>query len=176
MGSNPFDRYMGYFKWMVAHGQKPGGILRGNSPARPWDPGRPSGCAFGFIPGFGAGSGFSGVRFYRPDPLGFFRASFTYDLPRTLPVLPKRFTLPSFSLPDGRRHHSGGVALARSVGDAEEFVSLREYRPRRPLAPHPLEEFRQAGKTGGQTVPGGIFRPPHADSGHLYKRAVQPLF
>ena len=36
-------------------------------------------------------------------------------------------------LPGIRRYQSGGVALASSVGDSDEFVSLRDYRPGDPL-------------------------------------------
>jgi uncharacterized protein (DUF58 family) len=41
--------------------------------------------------------------------------------------------VPPLALPGTRRYQPGGIALASSVGDSEEFVSLREYRPGDPL-------------------------------------------
>jgi Protein of unknown function DUF58 len=64
-----------------------------------------------------------------PDPLGLFNACVTLSLPQSVLILPKRYQLPPIHLPGARRHQSGGVALASSVGDSEEFRSLRDYRP-----------------------------------------------
>jgi uncharacterized protein (DUF58 family) len=41
--------------------------------------------------------------------------------------------LPPIPLPGTRKYQPGGVALASSVGDSEEFLSLRDYRPGDPL-------------------------------------------
>lgn len=75
----------------------------------------------------------TGVTIARPDPLNIFNACQTIALPQSLLILPKRYQLPSFALPGGRKSQSGGTALIASVGDSEEFVSLREYRPGDPL-------------------------------------------
>lgn len=48
-------------------------------------------------------------------------------------MLPKRYRLPEVDLPGSRRHQPGGVALASSVGNSDEFVSLRDYRSGDPL-------------------------------------------
>jgi uncharacterized protein (DUF58 family) len=48
-------------------------------------------------------------------------------------ALPQRYRLPALALPGRRRFQQGGVALATSVGDSEEFIGLREYRPGDPL-------------------------------------------
>ena len=74
-----------------------------------------------------------GVRLVRVDPLGLVRAQARVKLPGSLLALPRRYPLPPVSLPGFRRHQPGGVALASSVGDSEEFVSLREYRPGDPM-------------------------------------------
>ena len=74
-----------------------------------------------------------GVRLVRPDPLGLARAQALVKLPGSLLVLPRRYPLPPVSLPGTRKHQPGGVALASSVGDSEEFVSLRDYRPGDPV-------------------------------------------
>jgi uncharacterized protein (DUF58 family) len=64
-----------------------------------------------------------------PDPLGLFKGCVTRSLPQSILILPKRYQLPAITLPGSRRHQSGQVALASSVGDSEEFRALRDYRP-----------------------------------------------
>ena len=71
----------------------------------------------------------SGISMLRPDPFNIFYARKTINLPQSLLVLPRRYQLPPFILPGARMSQSGTVSLASSVGDSEEFVSLREYRP-----------------------------------------------
>ncbi|OQX22302.1 MAG: hypothetical protein BWK80_30825 [Desulfobacteraceae bacterium IS3] len=72
---------------------------------------------------------FTGITVARPDPLGLMYAFVRIPAPQSLLVLPKRYDLPQIHLPGTRRYHSGGVSLTSSVGDSEEFVSLRDYRP-----------------------------------------------
>ena len=76
---------------------------------------------------------FTGVTLARPDPFGLFQSLITEDAPGSVLVLPKRYPVPSLDLPGTRMHHLGGIPLASSVGDSEEFVSLREYRSGDPL-------------------------------------------
>ena len=76
---------------------------------------------------------FRGVTLARTDPLGLVRALRHVPAPDTLLVLPRRYPLPPRALPGARRYQPGGIALASSVGDSEEFMSLREYRPGDPL-------------------------------------------
>lgn len=71
----------------------------------------------------------TGMTVARPDPFGLFNACATISLPQSLLILPKLYQLPSIQLPGVKRYQSGGVALASSVGDSEEFRSLRDYRP-----------------------------------------------
>ncbi len=70
-----------------------------------------------------------GFEIAKPDPLGLFRTLFSIDAPQKMVVLPKRYMLPDFPLPGATRYHAGGVSRASSVGNYEEFVSLRDYRP-----------------------------------------------
>ncbi|HLO87342.1 MAG TPA: DUF58 domain-containing protein [Nostocaceae cyanobacterium] len=72
---------------------------------------------------------FTGLTVAQPDPFGLFHACTTISLPQSLLILPKLYHLPPIQLPGSRRYQSGGVALASSVGDSEEFRSLRDYRP-----------------------------------------------
>jgi uncharacterized protein (DUF58 family) len=81
----------------------------------------------------------------RPDPLGIFKACADYPAPHTVLVLPKCYRLAPLRLPGARRYQHGGVALASSVGDSEEFVSLRDYRPGDPLQRVHWKSFARVG-------------------------------
>ncbi len=76
---------------------------------------------------------FSGLAVARRDPVGLFRSIRRQPLAGSVMVLPRLYPVPPSDLAGNRRYQPGGVALAQSVGDAEEFVSLREYRPGDPL-------------------------------------------
>ena len=69
----------------------------------------------------------------RPDPLGLMKAGVRQSLPQTLLVLPKRYPLPPIALPGLMKYQPGGVAMASSVGESEEFIGVRDYRPGDPL-------------------------------------------
>jgi len=75
----------------------------------------------------------TGLSIARVDPLGLFRAIDRQAGAESVLVLPKRYPLPALKLPGNRRYQPGGVSLALSVGDSEEFVSVRDYRPGDPL-------------------------------------------
>jgi uncharacterized protein (DUF58 family) len=76
---------------------------------------------------------FDGVTLARPDPFGLFRGFVRMALPQTVLILPKRYTLPPLPLPGTMKYQQSGVALASSIGESEEFMSLRDYRPGDPL-------------------------------------------
>jgi len=76
---------------------------------------------------------FKGVTVARPDPLGLFRGFVHLPAEQTVLILPKRYPLPCLALPGASRYQQGGVALAGSIGESEEFISLREYRRGDPL-------------------------------------------
>ena len=76
---------------------------------------------------------FCGATLARADPLGLVRGLSLFEAPANLLVLPKRYAMPPITLPGSRRHQPGGVALATGIGDSEEFIGLREYRPGDPL-------------------------------------------
>lgn len=71
---------------------------------------------------------FHTVTLGRVDPLGLFRALARRPLSQTLLVLPRRHFIPAVALPGAMKYQQGGVALASSVGQSDEFVSLRDYR------------------------------------------------
>ena len=76
---------------------------------------------------------FESVTVARPDPFGLFRAFCPVKAPGALTILPKRYPLPALALPGAQQYQHGGVALAAAIGESEEFVSLRDYRPGDPM-------------------------------------------
>jgi len=88
----------------------------------------------------------AGATVARADPLGLFRSLARTALQDKLIVLPRRYSLPSLALPGTRRYQHGGVTLASSVGDSEEFMGLRDYRPGDPLQRIHWKSFARSGK------------------------------
>ena len=71
---------------------------------------------------------FESVTLGRPEPLGLMKALRRMPLRESLVVMPRTFPVAPLKLPGSRRLQPGGVAFAGHIGDAEEFVSLRDYR------------------------------------------------
>jgi uncharacterized protein (DUF58 family) len=57
-----------------------------------------------------------------------------------------RVALPMDALHGARRYQHGGVTLASSVGESEEFMSLRDYRPGDPLQRIHWKSYARSGK------------------------------
>lgn len=76
---------------------------------------------------------FNGMTFARPDPFNLFNAWAQYQVEDSLLVLPKRYPVATPALSGSRKYQQGGVHLAISVGDAQEFAALRDYRAGDPL-------------------------------------------
>ena len=91
----------------------------------------------------------TGLTFARPDPFHLFRALHRVPLYHSVLILPKRYAIPPIRLPGTRKFKLGGMALASSVGDSQEFMSLREYRPGDPLR---RIHWRSWAKTGKPVV------------------------
>ncbi|MDH5638926.1 MAG: DUF58 domain-containing protein, partial [Nitrospinota bacterium] len=68
-----------------------------------------------------------------PDPFGLVKSLCDIPVAASAPVFPRRYKARPFSLPGIRKYNQGGVALASAVGDSEEFVGLRDYRPGDPM-------------------------------------------
>jgi len=65
----------------------------------------------------------------RPDPFGLVKAWRRVECRQSLLVLPRRYPVPRIPLPGQRRYQRGGLGAASQVGDSQEVVSVREYRP-----------------------------------------------
>ena len=85
----------------------------------------------------------------RADPLGLFRALKQQPLPQSMLALPKRYFMPPIALPGAMKYQQGGVAMASSVGQSDEFVSLRDYRRGDPIR---HIHWRSWAKTGAPIV------------------------
>lgn len=88
----------------------------------------------------------TGLTFARPDPFNLYKAFSHLPLQDSILILPKRYELPGFSLPGTRKFKQGGVALASSIGESDEFVSLRDYRPGDPLRRIHWRSWAKTGK------------------------------
>jgi uncharacterized protein (DUF58 family) len=88
---------------------------------------------------------FNGITVARADPLGLMRGLTRQAEPANLLVLPRRYALRMIDLPGTRKYQQGGVALASSVGNSEEFVSLRDYRPGDPMQRIHWKSFARVG-------------------------------
>jgi uncharacterized protein (DUF58 family) len=129
---NPFDRGVGYHRWLW--------LLRRKQRARINErsiPDLPSGgeqeVHAQVVPLRRGRLTLRGLEVLRPDPFGLWKSYKKIPMTQSVLVLPKRYPLPPISLPGTRKYQPGGVALASSVGDSEEFLSLRDYRPGDPL-------------------------------------------
>jgi uncharacterized protein (DUF58 family) len=89
---------------------------------------------------------FDSVAVARPDPFMLFRAFSVVKAPGAITILPKRYPLPAIALPGSLQYQHGGVALAAAIGESEEFVSLRDYRPGDPLRRIHWRSWAKAGR------------------------------
>jgi len=142
---NRFDRAVGYrrWEWLVSLGR-----IGRTAPCRVPDL-RPGGAAdvrVEVTPLRRGRLAVEGVNVWVPEPLGLIRRPVRLDLPGSVTVLPRLYRVVPVDLSGRRVHQPGGVALASSVGDAEEFVSLREYRPGDPIRRIHWRSWAKAGK------------------------------
>ena len=68
-----------------------------------------------------------------------------YPAPQKVLILPRRYHLPELSFGGTTQYQPGGVSLGSSVGESEEFMSVREYRRGDPLR---HIHWKSTGKTG----------------------------
>jgi len=67
------------------------------------------------------------------DPLGLLKGLWPVACDDSVLILPRRYRLPELDLPGLRSMLQNSRSLSDSVADAEEFQSLRDYRPGDPL-------------------------------------------
>ena len=129
---NRFDTYVGYPRWLwLMYRSKGVHVTEQRLPHLP--PQSMADVNMTLIPLRRGYVHFVGMTFARPDPLGLWNALYSICQPNNLLVLPKSYPIGPLPLLGTRQYQRGGINLALSVGNTEEFVSLRDYRPGDPL-------------------------------------------
>jgi uncharacterized protein (DUF58 family) len=142
---NWFDRKAGYFRWRwLIERRVPQGAAEVALPALA--PGQAQSVRLGFTPRRRGRIELAGLSVARTDPLGLVKGLARVPLEARLIALPKRYRIPALALPGARKFQQGGVSLSASVGDSEEFLSLRDYRPGDPLQRLHWKSFARTGK------------------------------
>jgi hypothetical protein len=142
---NSFDRYCGYYRWLWLIYKKQCATTKTiNLPPLP--PNSKTEVFGEIMPSCRGVIRLKGLTVTRSDPFGIWNACQTISLPQSMLILPKLYQLPPIQLPGSRKYQSGGVTLASSVGDSEEFRSLRDYRPGDSLRKIHWKSWAKAGK------------------------------
>jgi len=142
---NWWDRMVGYFRWRwQIERHLPRDVERGE--LAPLGPGERQELKLSFTPRRRGRIELAGLTVGRPDALGLVRGLARLPLPARLTALPRRYRLPEITLPGKRKFQPGGMSLAASVGDSEEFLALRDYRPGDPLQRVHWKSFARTGK------------------------------
>jgi uncharacterized protein (DUF58 family) len=129
---NPFDRFVGYIPWRtLALRKRVADVKRYSLP--PIIPNGEEELRVDIVPLRRGNLQLKGLAISCSDPFGLVRSFVNVPVQQSFFVLPKRYDAPSLQLPGTRKFHPGGVTLASSVGDSEEFMSMRDYRPGDPL-------------------------------------------
>ncbi len=81
-----------------------------------------------------------------PDVFGLFRSFVRVPASAKVLILPRRYPLPAIALPGAVKYQQGGVSLASSVGESEEFIALRDYRPGDPRRHIHWKSWAKTGK------------------------------
>ncbi|MFN7139162.1 MAG: DUF58 domain-containing protein [Limisphaerales bacterium] len=142
---NWYDRSQGWYRWEYLVGQN----RRAVAHEQPLPEVPPKGTAEATLELVPIKRGFlrlEGFIVLVPDPFGIFRAVRRVTQPQTLLVLPKRYALPPVELPGKTKYQPGGVSMASSIGESEEFVALRDYREGDPLRHIHWRSFAKLGK------------------------------
>jgi len=129
---NWFDRQVGYPRWAWLVSQKRGAVIAPR-PLPPLAAASETEVTLELTPMRRGHLRFEGVTIARPDPLGLVQALKSVPLRQSLLVLPKRYPMSDIQLAGTRKYQPGGVALASTVGDSEEFIALRDYRAGDPM-------------------------------------------
>ncbi len=142
---NWWDRSVGYFRWRwlierrLPRDAEPGEIAL-------LAPGERQELRLAFTPRRRGRIEMAGLTVGRSDALGLVRGLARVPLAARLIALPRRYRLPEMVLPGRRKFQPGGVSLAASVGDSEEFLALRDYRPGDPLQRVHWKSYARTGK------------------------------
>lgn len=142
---NVFDRNVGYHRWVWLVYKKQGASVE-ELPVPVLSPKDRKELKSEILPLSRGRLTLKGLSIARPDPFGLFKSFVNIPLSESVTVLPKRYPLPPIQLSGTRTYQPGGVSLAQSVGDSEEFLSMRDYRPGDPLRRIHWKSWAKTGK------------------------------
>ena len=129
---NFFDRRVGYPRWVLLLER-----LRGGSVEPAEVPATVAGgiaqVQLSLVPRRRGVLHFASTALLRSDPLGLVNAVARCATPQSLLVVPRVHPVPRLALPGARRHHPRGLHTVQQVGESQEFVQLRDYRPGDPI-------------------------------------------
>ena len=89
---------------------------------------------------------FDRVEIRATEALGLIRKVRFFPRADKIVALPARIALPAITWRSQRRLHRGGYSVASSVGDSQEFIGLRDYRPGDSLRQIHWRSFAKLGK------------------------------
>jgi len=142
---NWVDRNIGYPRWLALLRQRRGADLEELQLPR-LAPGATHELSVTVTPHRRGTLRFQRGRLLRSDPLGLVNTVTDRELPGEVVVLPRIYPVPALTLPGVRRFQRGGVSLSLAVGDSQEFVQLRDYRPGDPLRHIHWRSFARRGE------------------------------
>ncbi|HEV8543304.1 MAG TPA: DUF58 domain-containing protein [Verrucomicrobiae bacterium] len=129
---NPFDRFFRFYRWMWLMAEKQIAVSTAMK-LPPLKPGRAPETEMRLQPKHRGHLRLEGFLFSISDPFGLCRSYSKCSAPDSILILPRRYALPAISLGGAAQYQPGGVTLASSIGESEEFLSVREYRRGDPL-------------------------------------------
>jgi hypothetical protein len=88
---------------------------------------------------------FDRLRIAQSDPMGLVRGMKKFPRSESILILPKTYRVPKIELPGQRKYQKGGLNMASNVGDSQEFMSLRDYRPGDPMKDIHWRSFAKRG-------------------------------
>lgn len=144
-GLNWFDRRVGFPRWLELLRRGRGARIEARS-LPPIRAGETIRIDIPFVPLRRGKLVFDSVLIKRADPLHILFALVRHRLYGELIALPQRFPVPRLQWRSERHFHPGGLTLAATVGDSEEFMGLREYRPGDPLRHIHWRSFARLGE------------------------------
>ncbi len=129
---NAFDRHMRYYRWEWLIERQRGALFE-TTDLPPIAPGETRGVDMRLTPVRRGVVRLAGCRVERDDIFGLWKRTVVVPAEEKLVVLPPIYPihLPEFC--GKRRYQQGGIVAAHKVGDSEEFMQVREYRPGDPL-------------------------------------------
>ena len=132
LNRNRFDRVVGYPRLMSLIRNKRGAIIQ-PEPIDELSAAEVGEVNIELLPLRRGYIQFSSALLTCTDPLGLIRAKKKYQEKNRLLILPRTYKAPKIELKGLRKYQQGGMNQASAIGDSQEFMSLRDYRPGDPL-------------------------------------------